>query len=453
MYFPAFVLSYECSYNKRERNDDVDNQEIIQNSIDYIEQNIKAEISAQELADKAGFSLFHYYRLFQSAVGMPVMQYIVLRKLLYAIYEISGGEKMIDIALQFGFDTHAGFYKAFLREFGCTPSYFLKMNKVRKPYKIDLFKEEHIMMTHKKISEILRNWNIENEKITDIFYDNGNQNDAAYYVGNSYILKLSANYRKLKNHIDISKVLENIGLSAATPIKTNDGKEIVEYNDIYFILTNRLQGERINAGDIYADDYKAKARFIGEIIGQLSLALKNADMAVNDVNIFESVVSWAMPKAKETIYLPDDLCNDYINTFGKLYSKLPKQIIHRDPNPSNIILANDKWGFIDFELSEKNVRIFDPCYAATAILSESFAVSNNERLQTWIEVYKNIIYGYDNVIKLSDEELKAIPYVVLSNQLICVAWFSGQEKYKDVLEANKKMTKWIIDNFERLAIE
>ena len=31
---------------------------------------------------------------------------------------------------------------------------------------------------------------------------------------------------------------------------------------------------------------------------------------------------------------------------------LPRQVIHRDPNPSNIILAKDKWGFIDFELSE-----------------------------------------------------------------------------------------------------
>lgn len=48
----------------------------IQSSIDYIEENLKTEITAQELADKANFSVFHYYRLFQTAVGMPVMQYI-----------------------------------------------------------------------------------------------------------------------------------------------------------------------------------------------------------------------------------------------------------------------------------------------------------------------------------------------------------------------------------------
>ena len=48
----------------------------IQRILDYIEDNLKAEISAEELSNLAGFSLFHFYRLFQSAVGMPVMQYI-----------------------------------------------------------------------------------------------------------------------------------------------------------------------------------------------------------------------------------------------------------------------------------------------------------------------------------------------------------------------------------------
>ena len=42
------------------------NLDIIQNSIDYIEENLKTEIAAQELADKANFSLFYYYRLFQT---------------------------------------------------------------------------------------------------------------------------------------------------------------------------------------------------------------------------------------------------------------------------------------------------------------------------------------------------------------------------------------------------
>lgn len=153
----------------------MDNRELIQNSIDYIEENLMAEITAQELADQAVFSLFHYYRLFQSAVGMPVMQYIVRRKLLNAIYEISCGKKMVDVALNYGFETHAGFYKAFTRELGDTPALFLKKYRAKQPYRINLLKEEHMRIIHKKISEILKKWNQENERITDVFYANGYQ--------------------------------------------------------------------------------------------------------------------------------------------------------------------------------------------------------------------------------------------------------------------------------------
>ena len=174
-------------------------KEVIQDSIDYIEDNLKCEISAQELSERAGFSVFHYYRLFRIAVGFPVMQYILRRRLLNAIYEIECGNKMIDTALLYGFETHAGFYKAFAREFGCTPTQYLKLHRVKKPYRINIFKEEHIMVTHKKAAEILKNWGLEKESISDIYYDgSGNRNENAFYIGEDYVLKFSANLGKLK---------------------------------------------------------------------------------------------------------------------------------------------------------------------------------------------------------------------------------------------------------------
>lgn len=432
----------------------MDNRKIIQNSIDYIEENLKTEITAKELSDMAGFSLFHYYRLFQSAIGMSVMQYIVYRKLLHAIYEISQGAKMSDIALEYGFDTYAGFYRAFKREFGYTPSSFLEKHKPKQPYKINLLQEEHIMITHKKISEILKYWNLENENITDIYYEgSGNKTDNAYYIGNAYIIKFTTNLGKLKKHIELSYALENIGLFAATPVKTTDDEEYVRDGELYFYLTKRLSGTQMVSTDMYEGDFKSKARFVGEIIGQLHLALKDTEAVVNDVNLYENVKNWAMPKAKELLNLSESLCNDFIHTFGTLYDKLPKQIIHRDPNPGNIICNEEKWGFIDFELSERNIRIFDPCYAATAILSESFPENDDSKLEKWIEIYQNIIYGYDSVVGLSDDERKAIPYVILANQLVCVAWFSELEKYRDIYEANMKMTKWLFEIWQKLQID
>ncbi len=429
-------------------------KELIQDSIDYIEDNLKCEISAQELSERAGFSLFHYYRLFQTAVGLPVMQYILRRRLLHAIYEISCGSKMIDVALLYGFETHAGFYKAFVREIGCTPAQYLKRYKVKNPYRINIFKEEHIMVSHKKVTTILKAWGLKNETVSDIYYEGtGNKNESVVYVGKDYVLKFAANLGKLKSHIAISKALENVGLYAATPVETLNGEEYIADGELYFCLTKRLPGQQVKLGTMYEDGFAEKARFIGEVIGQLSKALANVEALVEEADIYGSVVNWAIPQLAGKLNVSEQVFRDYEETFGALFENLPKQVIHRDPNPGNIILANDKWGFIDFELSEKNVRIFDPCYAATAILSESFEAGNEAKLAKWVQIYKNIITGYDDVVKLTEEEKKAIPYVVLSNQLLALAWFAGQEKFAELYETNKQMTEWMVSVFEELKVE
>lgn len=426
---------------------------ILQGSLDYIEDNLKCEITVQELCEQAGFSLFHYYRLFHTAVGMPVMQYIVRRRLLNAIYEIARGEKMIEVALAYGFETHAGFYKAFVREMGCTPAQYLKKGKVNKPYRIELLKEEHIMVTKKRVEGLLHFWGLEQEKITDIYYEGtGNRNESAYYIGENYVLKFTANLGKLKSHIAISKALDGVGLTAAVQVKTLKGQDYIVDGDLYYCLTKRLQGAQLKVEGMYEEDYADKARFVGEILGQLSIALAKVDAVLEEPNLYESVVNYAIPKLKGKLDVSEEVFKGYEEEFAILYPVLPKQIIHRDPNPGNMILADGDWGFIDFELSEKNVRIFDPCYAATAILSETFEVGNEEKLQKWLTIFQNILCGYDTVAKLTEEEKKAIPYVVLSNQLLALAWFEGQEKFQELYETNKKMTEWMASVWEEFSL-
>lgn len=55
----------------------MDYRKSIQNSLNYIEDHLKTTVTAAELSEQAGYSLFRYYRLFQAAVGMSVMQYIL----------------------------------------------------------------------------------------------------------------------------------------------------------------------------------------------------------------------------------------------------------------------------------------------------------------------------------------------------------------------------------------
>ena len=421
----------------------MDNRTMIQQSLDYIEDNLKAQITAAELSDMAGFSLFHYYRLFQQATGLPVMQYILRRRLLHGVHAMQQGSSKIDAALAYGFDTYAGFYKAFCREFGSTPSEFLESSRAKRPYWIDITKEENMTITHKKAVQILKNWNLENENITDIYDEGtGNKNDSACYVGEAYVLKYTANLGKLKKHTEVSKALESIGLLSAVPVPAKDGQEYIQDGEVYFYLTRRLPGTQMTSHSFGQGD----GRFVGEILGQLHLALSKIQDWVSEADLLATVKDWALPKAKAALNLTDAFCRDYLDTFADLYPRLPRQIIHRDPNPGNIICADDQWGFIDFELAERNARVYDPCYAATAVLSETFGKGNGR----WLEIYRDIICGYDSVAHLTDAERQAIPYIILANQFVCVAWFAEQDKYAEIFETNKRMTVWLIENMEEL---
>lgn len=421
----------------------MDNRAIIQQSLDYIEDNLQTEITAAELAEIAGFSLFHYYRLFHQATGLPVMQYILRRRLLHGVYAMQQGSTKIHAALSYGFDTYAGFYKAFCREFDATPSDFLRSSRAKRPYRIDISKEENMTVTHKKAAGILNHWNMDGETITDIYYDGtGNKNGSACYVGENHVLKFTANLGKLKKHIEVSKALQSIGLLSAVPVPTKDGAEYIRDGEIYFYLTRRLPGTQL----VPHSFGEGSGRFVGEIIGQLHLALSGIDDCVSEADLLTTVREWALPKAKVVLKLSDTFCEEYLDTVSALYPNLPRQIIHRDPNPGNIICADEQWGFIDFELAERNVRIYDPCYAATAVLSETFGQDNDR----WLGIYRDIICGYDSVVHLTDEERRAIPYVILANQFVCVAWFAEQDKYAEIFDINKRMTVWLMDKFEEL---
>lgn len=421
-------------------------REMIQQSLDYIENNLKAEITVDELCDMAGYSRVHYCRLFQHYTGLTLSEYITRRKLLNAVYEISKGSAKIDAALNYGFETYAGFYKAFKREFSCSPSEFIKAYKSEKPYKINILQEEHIMISKTKIQKLLENWNLQDESISNVYNENtGRQSDNAYYVGDDRGIKFTANLGSIKNNIRISKALAEVGLPAPEIVKTVNGDDYLQDGEIYFIMLKRIKGNHLKCEDIFADT--SLAYTIGENIAKLHKALKEFDDEdYNEVNIYDNAVK-ALPHIKDIFNLIPDFIYDYKYGFGKIFEALPRQIIHRDINPSNMIFDCGEFkGFIDFDLSEVNIRIFDICYCATAILSECF--NDNVNKAKWLEILNNLINGYNSIEPLSEYEQQAIPYTIYSIQIICIAYFTQYDKYEALAKTNIAMLKWIADVFK-----
>jgi len=102
----------------------VDYIEILQEMLTYIDAHIKEKLNVENLAKKAGFSPYHFYRVFQLEVGYSLMEYVRSRKLFYAVSELASGRCIGDIAFDYGFETHSGFSKAFRRYFGSSPEQY-----------------------------------------------------------------------------------------------------------------------------------------------------------------------------------------------------------------------------------------------------------------------------------------------------------------------------------------
>lgn len=94
--------------------------------LDHIEANLGEVLSVERLSQVANFSRFHFHRQFADYIGVSVARYILLLRLRRASHQLvfSRDVKVIDIALEAGFENPESFSRAFRNTFGCTPSAF-----------------------------------------------------------------------------------------------------------------------------------------------------------------------------------------------------------------------------------------------------------------------------------------------------------------------------------------
>lgn len=90
--------------------------------IDYIDEHLQEDISLVDLGKLLDYSPWHMYKLFKFHTGEPLASYVRKRRLLAAAQEIRGKNNLLHIALNNGYETAAGFYKAFFKQFNCSPS-------------------------------------------------------------------------------------------------------------------------------------------------------------------------------------------------------------------------------------------------------------------------------------------------------------------------------------------
>ncbi len=95
----------------------------LQRAIDYMEEHMTEPISWDMTAAQMNISAFYFQRIFTMLCGFTPSEYIRNRRLALAGSELLlTDNKIIDIALKYGYDTPEGFTRAFTRFHGATPA-------------------------------------------------------------------------------------------------------------------------------------------------------------------------------------------------------------------------------------------------------------------------------------------------------------------------------------------
>ena len=278
------------------------------------------------------------------------------------------------------------------------------------------------------MDRIIRHWNISNGCIEKI-------SETTWYISDGYVLKEYCNKKALDRNIRFIKLLKQRNIPVAQIIPDQNGADHIKEGEKYYLLTERLKGK--NA--VSVREWDGLPYQIGKITGTLHKAF--LDIPIDD-EIWKNSLSDEMQG-----WIFDNFANDNWKTIAreqyeevlfnlkKYYDVLPKQLIHRDVHLGNFLFSDGRFsGYIDFDLSQTNIRIFDVCYFLSGL-----PAGKENRIDTaeWLCAVKDTISGYDSIMNLTAEEYSAIPYVMQSIELLFISYSLGAND-TDLLKQSKE---------------
>lgn len=278
------------------------------------------------------------------------------------------------------------------------------------------------------IEQSLDLWGIKSGQLTQIY-------PSAWELNHSYIVKVYSDKQQLERNIRIATILSDCDIPVAKILPTRTGEKYAACQNTYFLISQKLQGSNIS--DIKD---KTMAQRMGYAISQLHKAFIKCEKEIEfwDNSLLTEMKGW----------IQENLANnewqiiskeEYLKTtelLAEVYDSLPKQLIHRDVHFGNFLFFEGNLsGYVDFDLSQRNIRIFDICYFLAGLLAEETndAFTKNE----WLENVAAVIAGYESLLPLSTEEKNAFPCVMECIEILFVAYFIGMN---DTKQANRAYT-------------
>lgn len=104
-------------------------------AINYMEEHIREEVDYEKTAQIACCSVFHFQRMFTYMAGLTLSEYIRRRRMSLAAVDLQGSnDKIIEIALKYGYSSPTAFNRAFQGVHGIAPSAARKEGMILKSY-------------------------------------------------------------------------------------------------------------------------------------------------------------------------------------------------------------------------------------------------------------------------------------------------------------------------------
>ncbi len=270
-----------------------------------------------------------------------------------------------------------------------------------------------------KISEVIGRWGLSAMAVKQIY-------DTAWQIGDKYILKVYDNLPRLERNLKILSTLGEMDIPVGKIVYNSENKMYVTDGEYHYFLTEKLPGS--NIVDINAASDIAVS--MGETIAVLHQAFQvceKEDVFWNN-SLLDEMNGWVKGTFEENgwKYICRDTYEKVVTSLDHNYKCLPVQLIHRDVHFGNFLFDNGKFsGYIDFDLSQRNIRIFDLCYFLVGLLSEEEKLEITK--EQWFDMVNKVFYGYERKNPLSEEEKQAVPYVMECIELLFVAWFLKQK--------------------------
>lgn len=260
------------------------------------------------------------------------------------------------------------------------------------------------------MDELLKAWGLRADDVRPV---GAGTNNTAYYVGDEFVLRLYRNTTAHEYEHAVLRALDGLSFAVPVPVPAKDGSTVVRGA----CLTRRIPGEHPQPGEV------RQAEACGEALAELDEALAGLHEPAlpprNDWLGDLTKVHRRVSDLGELLASIED--TERRERVARIFEvvqpvrDLPRNIIHADFWPTNVLMVGDKvTGILDFETVGPGYRAMD-----LAIGLWSFGQGD----QAAADAFRR---GYVARLSLTDAEQDAVPDLQLLREATSLVHWYGR---------------------------